>query len=90
MFKSPQTIKIKASIILALPAIAAAAATPQVKERQVPTVFDPECLLQITGISVCLPNLDVNSVVGIDEVALCPVRLLARILRCINVDGVTK
>ncbi|KAF5646408.1 uncharacterized protein FTJAE_2107 [Fusarium tjaetaba] len=70
----------KASFILALPAIVAAAATPQVKERQVPTLLDPACLLQVSGISTCFPNLDLNSVVRVDDIFVCPIRIIIRIL----------
>lgn len=58
----------KASIILALPALAIAAATPQLEERQLPTLFDPACLLQIVGITACLPNLSLDSIIGIVDV----------------------
>ncbi|EWG49169.1 hypothetical protein FVEG_16425 [Fusarium verticillioides 7600] len=70
----------KASFFLALPAIVAAAATPQVKERQVPNLLDPACLLQVSDISTCLPNLDLDSVVKFDDILLCPIRIIIRIL----------
>lgn len=47
----------KAAVILALPALALAAATPQVQERQLPGLpLDPTCLLRITGITRCVPG----------------------------------
>jgi hypothetical protein len=58
----------KASLIIALPALAVAAATPQVEERQLPSLFNPACLLQITGITRCLPNLSLDSIIGIVDV----------------------
>ncbi|KAF5686060.1 hypothetical protein FCIRC_3158 [Fusarium circinatum] len=78
----------KASLILALPALAVAAATPQMEERHLPTLFDPECLLQIPGITVrnCLPNLTLDSPVGITDIATCPVRLLGQIFACLDLD----
>ncbi|EXL68163.1 hypothetical protein FOPG_15768 [Fusarium oxysporum f. sp. conglutinans race 2 54008] len=78
----------KASLILALPALAVAAATPhQVEERQLPSLFDPACLLQITGITQCLPNLSLDSIVGIVDVIGCPFRLAGQIANCLNVPG---
>ncbi|KAF5597118.1 hypothetical protein FPCIR_3754 [Fusarium pseudocircinatum] len=78
----------KASLILALPALAVAAATPQVQERQIPTLFDPECLLQIPGITAarCLPNLTLDSLVGLADIATCPVKLLGQIFACLDLD----
>ncbi|EWZ32381.1 hypothetical protein BFJ63_vAg5870 [Fusarium oxysporum f. sp. narcissi] len=77
----------KASLILALPALAVAAATPhQVEERQLPTLFDPACLLQITGITQCLPNLSLDSIIGIVDVIGCPLRLAGQIANCLNVN----
>ncbi|KAF5715983.1 hypothetical protein FMUND_6628 [Fusarium mundagurra] len=81
----------KASFILALPAIAAAAATPQVKERQVPTLLDTACLLQVADISTCFPNLDINSVVEIDEIFVCPFKIIIRILtQCPAIPAIPK
>ncbi|KAF5694347.1 hypothetical protein FDENT_1213 [Fusarium denticulatum] len=76
----------KASLILALPTLAVAAATPQVQERQLPSLFDPACLLQIPGITVrnCLPNLSLDSVVGILDIIGCPTKLLDAIEDCLN------
>ncbi|KAF5624430.1 hypothetical protein F52700_9598 [Fusarium sp. NRRL 52700] len=78
----------KASLILALPALAVAAATPKMEERQIPTIFDPECLLQIPGITVrnCLPNLTLDSLVGLTDIATCPVRLLGQIFACLDLE----
>ncbi|KAH7220225.1 hypothetical protein BKA60DRAFT_636061 [Fusarium oxysporum] len=78
----------KASLILALPALAVAAATPhQVEERQLPTLFDPSCLLQIAGITQCLPNLSLDSIIGIVDVIGCPLRLAGQIAACLDVPG---
>ncbi|CVL10010.1 hypothetical protein FPRO06_12487 [Fusarium proliferatum] len=77
----------KASIILALPALAIAAATPQMEERQIPTLFDPACLLQITGITQCLPNLSLDSIIGIVDVIGCPLKLAGQIANCLDVPG---
>ncbi|KAF5717082.1 hypothetical protein FGLOB1_2297 [Fusarium globosum] len=74
----------KASIILALPALAIAAATPQLEERQFITLFDPACLLQIAGITACLPNLSLDSIVGIANVIGCPAKLAGQITDCIG------
>ncbi|KAF5254688.1 hypothetical protein FANTH_621 [Fusarium anthophilum] len=78
----------KASLILALPALAVAAATPQVQERQLPSLFDPACLLQIPGITVrnCLPNLTLDSVVGLLDVLRCPTALAGAIEDCLNLS----
>lgn len=54
----------KFSMVLALPALALAAATPAnvVEERQIPGLplpalpLDLQCLLGVTGILACLPN----------------------------------
>ncbi|KAG9495997.1 hypothetical protein J7337_012568 [Fusarium musae] len=75
----------KASFILALPAIAAAAATPQMEERQLGSLFNPACLLRITGIMDCIPTLTLNSIVGLREVLECPVELVTSITNCLNV-----
>ncbi|EXA36165.1 hypothetical protein FOVG_13263 [Fusarium oxysporum f. sp. pisi HDV247] len=72
----------KASLILALPALAVAAATPQMEERQLPSLFDPTCLLKITGITQCLPNLNPNSIVGFLDVINCPLELAGQIIAC--------
>ncbi|RKL44278.1 hypothetical protein BFJ72_g4011 [Fusarium proliferatum] len=79
----------KASIILALPALAIAAATPQLEKRQLPALFDPACLLQIVGITACLPNLSLDSIVGLADVIACPRRLAGQIADCLDLD-VTK
>ncbi|CVK95490.1 uncharacterized protein FMAN_13541 [Fusarium mangiferae] len=76
----------KASIILALPALAIAAATPQMEERQLPSLFDPSCLLQITGITRCLPNLSLDSIIGIVDVIGCPLSLAGQIAACLDVS----
>ncbi|KAM0539081.1 hypothetical protein ACHAO7_012204, partial [Fusarium culmorum] len=48
----------KASLILALPALAIAAATPPtVEPRQLPLPLNTECLRRITGIADCLTNI---------------------------------
>ncbi|QPC70636.1 hypothetical protein HYE68_001388 [Fusarium pseudograminearum] len=48
----------KATLILALPAIAMAAATPPtVEPRQLPLPLDTQCLRKITGIADCLTNI---------------------------------
>jgi hypothetical protein len=62
----------KASVILALPVLALAAATPpKIEERQLPGLpidlpvevpLDTACLLRITNIEKCLP--DIGSVTG--------------------------
>ncbi|CZR44436.1 uncharacterized protein FPRO_14189 [Fusarium proliferatum ET1] len=77
----------KASLILALPALAIAAATPQMEERQLPTrsVFNAACLLKIPGILECLPGLNVNSDIGIFDVFGCAEDLLDDITACLNV-----
>ncbi|RBQ78380.1 hypothetical protein FVER53590_29407 [Fusarium verticillioides] len=75
----------KASFILALPAIAAAAATPQMEERQLGSLFNPACLLRITGIMDCIPDLTLNSIVGLSKVLQCPVELATSITNCLNV-----
>ncbi|KAH7236878.1 uncharacterized protein BKA55DRAFT_694501 [Fusarium redolens] len=77
----------KASLILALPALAVAAATPQVEERQLPSLFNPACLLQITGITRCLPNLSLDSIIGIVDVIGCPLAIAGDIAACLNVPG---
>ncbi|KAF4961526.1 hypothetical protein FGADI_150 [Fusarium gaditjirri] len=81
----------KASVILALPALAVAAATPQEEKRQLPTsLLDPTCLLEITGITRCLPNLNLNSIVRLRDVLRCPLGILDDILddvlECLDVD----
>jgi hypothetical protein len=58
----------KASLILTLPALAIAAATPQMEERQLGSLFNPACLLRITGILDCIPGLTLNSIIGLREV----------------------
>ncbi|EXM18443.1 hypothetical protein RAB80_009614 [Fusarium oxysporum f. sp. vasinfectum] len=73
----------KASLILALPALAVAAATPKVEERQLGSVFNPACLLQITGITQCLPNLSLDSIIGIVDVIGCPLSLAGQIAACL-------
>ncbi|KAG7404679.1 hypothetical protein Forpe1208_v015024 [Fusarium oxysporum f. sp. rapae] len=77
----------KASLILALPALAVAAATPQVEERQLPNLFDPACLLKITGITRCIPDLSLDSIIGIVDVIGCPLSLAGQIAACLNVPG---
>ncbi|KAI1023928.1 hypothetical protein LB504_005411 [Fusarium proliferatum] len=77
----------KASIILALPALAIAAATPQMEERQLPNFFDAACLLQIAGITQCLPNLSLDSIIGIVDVIGCPLRLAGQIAACADIPG---
>ncbi|KAM0304829.1 hypothetical protein HYE67_001484 [Fusarium culmorum] len=53
----------KATLILALPAIAMAAATPPtVEPRQLPLPLDTQCLRRITGIADCLT--DIGTVTG--------------------------
>ncbi|KAF5244710.1 hypothetical protein FAUST_2226 [Fusarium austroamericanum] len=48
----------KASLILVLPALAIAAATPPtVEPRQLPLPLNTECLRKITGITDCLTNI---------------------------------
>ncbi|KAF4439899.1 hypothetical protein FACUT_3861 [Fusarium acutatum] len=74
----------KASLILALPVIAAAAATPQLKERQLPplpSLFDPQCLLKVTGATTCIPNLETaTDPVALAQVLLCPIVTVLQIL----------
>jgi hypothetical protein len=54
----------KASIILALPVLALAAATPpKIEERQLPSLpLDTKCLLGVANIDECFPDL--GSVTG--------------------------
>ncbi|EWY83752.1 hypothetical protein FOYG_13544 [Fusarium oxysporum NRRL 32931] len=77
----------KASLILALPALAVAAATPQMEERQLPSLFDPACLLRITRITECLPDLSLGSIVGILDVIGCPIEIACDITRCARIPG---
>ncbi|KAF9771895.1 hypothetical protein IL306_010458 [Fusarium sp. DS 682] len=72
----------KASIILSLPVLAIAAATPQMEERQVQSPLNPACLLKIAGIKQCIPSLSLDSIVGLADIVGCPVAILADILKC--------
>ncbi|KAL2672458.1 hypothetical protein Neosp_013169 [[Neocosmospora] mangrovei] len=49
----------KPAVLLALPALALAAATPaKIEKRQLPELpLDPTCVLGITGITRCVPSL---------------------------------
>ncbi|KAF4340122.1 hypothetical protein FBEOM_5983 [Fusarium beomiforme] len=81
----------KASIILSLPVLAIAAATPQIEERQLPnlptlpplsTPLDPTCLLTVPGIKTCLPDLNDNSVVRLLNIIGCSFDLVVNTLKC--------
>ncbi|KAM0276023.1 hypothetical protein ACHAQH_007148 [Verticillium albo-atrum] len=79
----------KASVILALPALALAAATPPVEERQLPGLpglgglpLNPTCLLRITGITACVPGgVDADTV--LTDLIGCPIRVVLSALDCL-------
>ncbi|KAF4448336.1 hypothetical protein F53441_8235 [Fusarium austroafricanum] len=72
----------KASIILALPALVAAAATPQVEERQVPNLpnlpLDPTCLIRVGGITSCVTNITPETIIALPELAGCAVGIIVQ------------
>ncbi|KAJ4245001.1 hypothetical protein NW762_014207 [Fusarium torreyae] len=88
----------KASFVLALPALALAAATPQVEERQVPgldfpTILDlldldpssllkPECLLKITGAKDCV-NGGVDPTTIVADLASCSIFVIISAVKCV-------
>ncbi|CRK21953.1 hypothetical protein HYQ45_003825 [Verticillium longisporum] len=83
----------KVSVILALPALALAAATPAVEERQLPVIpslpglpLNPTCLLRITGITTCVPG-GVDADTLLSDLLGCPVRVILSALDCI-ISGV--
>ncbi|KAG7147505.1 hypothetical protein HYQ46_003636 [Verticillium longisporum] len=83
----------KVSVILALPALALAAATPAVEERQLPGIpslpglpLNPTCLLRITGITTCVPG-GVDADTLLSDLLGCPVRVILSALDCI-ISGV--
>ncbi|CAJ0543097.1 Ff.00g004080.m01.CDS01 [Fusarium sp. VM40] len=79
----------KASMIIALPALALAAASPvQVEERQLPSVpglpelpglptLDLTCISQITGLTACAP-----SIANLQNPAALSPALLTQLITC--------
>ncbi|KAH7368242.1 hypothetical protein B0T11DRAFT_349745 [Plectosphaerella cucumerina] len=80
----------KFSMVLALPALALAAATPAnvVEERQIPGLplpalpLDLQCLLGVTGILACLPNPGAAPV--LTDLLGCPLGVITRALSCVT------
>ncbi|KAM0346203.1 hypothetical protein ACHAPU_005625 [Fusarium lateritium] len=79
----------KASMIISLPALALAAATPlQVEERQVPNVpnLNLDCLRGISGIgtTTCVPNIaTLTNPASALALATCPLTVIIAAAVCV-------
>ncbi|KAM0185230.1 hypothetical protein ACHAPA_004484 [Fusarium lateritium] len=74
----------KASMIIALPALALAAASPvQVEERQVPGL-DLACIGRITGLTRCVNvTPDIQNPLFLLQLLGCPSQVVTDVLACV-------
>ncbi|KAM0425484.1 hypothetical protein ACHAPT_009273 [Fusarium lateritium] len=70
----------KPVVMLALPALALAAVTPKVEERQLP-IFDLDCLRQVAGIADCVAVIDENT--SLADLLGCPANVVVGALLCL-------
>ncbi|SPJ79598.1 uncharacterized protein FTOL_07989 [Fusarium torulosum] len=74
----------KPSMIIALPALALAAASPvQVEERQAPGL-DLTCVSKITGLTACAPSApNLQNPLFIIQLVTCPIQVIAAVVACV-------
>ncbi|KAH7233328.1 hypothetical protein BKA59DRAFT_517754 [Fusarium tricinctum] len=80
----------KASMIIALPALALTAANPvQVEERQLPGVpgvpgLDLSCISKVTGLAACVTATpDLTSPAFFSQLLTCPLKVIGDVIDCI-------